>query len=122
MDTKWLKNSFIYLLIIVALIALFLSFFPQNGGKQTSQLSLSEVMQLAKQGQVKTITVEGDTLIVDRNDTNVQARAQTDPNTNLYLIFQANGVPEQQVSKIDVVYQKPAQFGSLLGLMVQFLP
>jgi cell division protease FtsH len=122
MDTKWLKNSFIYLLIIVALIALFLSFFPQNGGKQTSQLSLSEVIQLAKQGQVKTITVEGDTLLVDRNDTNVQAQVQTDPNTNLYQIFQSTGVPQDQISKINVVYQKPAQFGNLLGLLVQFLP
>src|SRR5437016_2618229 len=111
-DTKWLKNSFIYLLIIVALIALFLSFFPPGAGKQTSQLSLSEVINLAKQGNVKQITVQGDTLIVQRTDTNVEARVQTDPNTNLYQIFNATGVPQSQVAKIDVVYQKPAEFGN----------
>jgi cell division protease FtsH len=121
-DTKWLKNSFIYLLIIVALIALFLSFFPTGGNKQTSQMSLSEVIQLAKQGDIKRITVQGDTLIVQRTDTNVEAHVQTDPNTNLYQIFNATGVPQSQVAKIDVVYQKPAEFGNWLGLMVQFLP
>jgi cell division protease FtsH len=121
-DTKWLKNSFIYLLIIVALIALFLSFFPPNGGKQPQQMSLGDVIQLAKQGQIKQITVQGSTWIVDRKDTNVEARVESDPNANIYQIFQAAGVPQNQVADINVVYQKPAEFGNWLGLMVQFLP
>src|SRR3989442_1363773 len=118
MDTKWLKNSFIYLLIIVALIALFLSFFPSGGGKQPQTMSLSEVIQLAKQGNIKKITVQGDTLLVDRTDTNVEAKVQTDPNTNLYQIFQSTGVTPTEIAKIDVVYQKPAEFGNWLGLLV----
>ena len=32
MDTKWLRNSFIYLLILVAAIALFISVVPSGGG------------------------------------------------------------------------------------------
>src|SRR6266446_2986461 len=79
MDTKWLKNSFIYLLIVVALIALFLSFFGTSGSRQPSSMTLSEVMQLARQGEIKKITVQGDTLTVQRTDTTAEAKVQTDP-------------------------------------------
>ncbi|HLH72531.1 MAG TPA: ATP-dependent zinc metalloprotease FtsH [Chloroflexota bacterium] len=122
MDTKWLKNSFIYLLILVAAIALFLSFFPTGGGKPQSTMSLSDVIRLSKQGDVSRIVDQGDTLIVQRSDSNVEARVQTDPNANLYQILHDAGVPQDQIDKIDVVYQKPAEFGNWLGLLVQFLP
>jgi cell division protease FtsH len=120
-DSKWLKNSFIYLLIIVALIALFLSFFPGGGNRQQT-MSMSDVIQLAKQGDIKQITIQGDTWIVDRTDSSVEAKVQADPNANIYQIFNATGLSPSQVDKIDIVYQQPAQFGNWIGLMVQFLP
>ncbi len=122
MDTKWLKHSFIYLLILVAAIALFLSFFQTGGGKQPTTMSLAEVIQQAKRGEIRQITVQGDTLIIQRNDTNVEARAQTDPNTNIYQILHDNQVPQNLIDNINIVYQKPPEFGNWLGLMVQFLP
>ncbi|HLZ10672.1 MAG TPA: ATP-dependent zinc metalloprotease FtsH, partial [Chloroflexota bacterium] len=122
MDTKWLKNSFIYLLIVVALIALFLSFVGTGGGRQPTSMTLSEVMQLARQGDIKKITVQGDTLTVQRSDTNVEAKVQTDPNANIFQILEANGVVPAQIAKIDISYTKPAEFGNILGLLIQFLP
>ncbi|HLG50025.1 MAG: ATP-dependent zinc metalloprotease FtsH [Chloroflexi bacterium] len=122
MDAKWLKNSFIYLLILVAAIALVLSFFSAGGSRQPTQMSLGDVIQLAKQGQIKRIIVQGDTLIVQRTDSQAEARAQTDPNTNIYQILHDAGVPQNQIDKIDVAYQKPAELGNWLGLMVQALP
>src|SRR6185437_685431 len=122
MDTKWLKNSFIYLLILVAAIALFLSFFPTGGSKQPTTMSLGDVVQLAQQGEIKRIVVQGDTWTVERNDSTVEARAQADPNANIYQVLHDAGVPQNQIDKVNVVYQKPAEFGNLLGIMVQFLP
>ena len=121
MDTKWLRNSFVYLLIIVALIALFLSFFPSGGGKQPQQESLGDVMQEARQGQIKQIVVQGNTWTVEHND-GVEAHVEADPNTNVYQVMEAAGVPQSAIAKIDVVYQKPAELGNWLGLMLQFLP
>ncbi len=39
MDTKWLRNSFIYLLILVAAIALFISVVPTGVGSTASSSS-----------------------------------------------------------------------------------
>ncbi|MBI2940358.1 MAG: ATP-dependent metallopeptidase FtsH/Yme1/Tma family protein [Chloroflexi bacterium] len=122
MDTKWLRNSFIYLLILVAAIALFLSVFQTGGGREPSDLPISEVVQLAKQGSIKRISVEGDVLIVERNDGGMKVRSRMKPDSDLYQIFQTTGVPAERVDRIDVEYRKPAEFGSWIGLMFQFLP
>ncbi len=122
MDTKWLKNSFIYLLILVAAIALFLSFFPTGGSKQPTTMSLGDVVQLAEQGKITRIVVQGDTWTVERTDSTVESRAQADPNANIYQVLRDAGVSQSQMDKINVVYQKPAEFGNWLGIMVQFLP
>ncbi|MGH2461661.1 MAG: ATP-dependent zinc metalloprotease FtsH, partial [Chloroflexota bacterium] len=62
------------------------------------------------------------TWTVERTDSTVEAKVQADPNANLYQVLHDAGVPQSQLNKIDVVYQKPAEFGNWLGLMVQFLP
>ncbi|HUX85582.1 MAG TPA: ATP-dependent metallopeptidase FtsH/Yme1/Tma family protein, partial [Chloroflexota bacterium] len=122
MDTKWLKNSFIYLLILVAAIALFLSFFPSGGNKAQTTMSISDVIRLANQGEITRIVDQGGTLMVQRSGSTTDTQVQTDPNANLYQILHDAGVPQAQLDKIDIVYQKPAEFGNWLGLIVQFLP
>ncbi|TAK20994.1 MAG: ATP-dependent zinc metalloprotease FtsH [Chloroflexota bacterium] len=122
MDTKWLRNSFIYLLILVAAIALFLSIFPTSGGKDASEMPVSEVVALAKAGQIKKITSEGDTLYVERRDTAQRVRARKDPNSDLYQILTTTGVPQERIAEIEIDYRKPPEFGSWIGLTVQFLP
>ena len=33
MDNKWLRNSFVYLILLVAVVALFFTAFPPSGGQ-----------------------------------------------------------------------------------------
>jgi cell division protease FtsH len=122
LDTKWLRNSFIYLLILVAAIALFLSIFPSTGGKEPTDMPISQVVQLAKEGKVKKITVEGETMVVERTDVQQKARARKDPNTDIFQILSTTGVTPAQLSQIEIDYRKPPEFGNWIGLTVQFLP
>ena len=68
----WMRNSFIYLLILVAVIAIVVSFFrpPSN----TQSQDLSQVIAEARNGQVESIEAQGDSLTVHlKNDsTNLQ--------------------------------------------------
>jgi cell division protease FtsH len=122
LDTKWLRNSFIYLLILVAAIALFLSIFPSTGGKEPTNMPISQVVQLAKDGKIKKITVEGETLTIERTDVPTKATARKDPNTDIYTILSTTGVTPQQMAAIEIDYRKPPEFGNWIGLTVQFLP
>jgi len=64
MDTKWLRNSFVYLIILVAIIALVFGVFQPGGSGRDQTLSLSEVVQRLKRGEVKTLEVSDDKVTV----------------------------------------------------------
>jgi cell division protease FtsH len=122
-DTKWLRNSFIYLLILVAAIALFLSIFPSTGGKEPNERPMSDVIALAKADKIKKITVEGETLTLELTDQPQQkARVRRDPSSDIYETFRAAGVPPERLDRIEIEYRKPPEFGNWIGLTVQFLP
>ena len=62
MNPRWMRNSFIYLLIVVAVIAVFFTLFSGVGGPQ--EVDFTEVVAMAKRGEVDTIEVSGSKLIV----------------------------------------------------------
>jgi cell division protease FtsH len=122
LDTKWLRNSFIYLLILVAAIALFLSFINQGSVKEPGSMTIGEVIQEAKKGTIKKIVVEGDTLTVERYDSNVKSTSRKEPNSNIYQILKDAGVQPTELDRISIDVKKPPEFGNWIGMMLQFLP
>ena len=63
MGSRWLRNGFIYLLILVAVIAIVYSFFGRSSDVETKPFS--QVIVDAKAGRLDKIEVSGDTLKVD---------------------------------------------------------
>ena len=53
---SWPKNGFVYLLILVAVIALFYSFFAP--GDNVREIALSQVADYVQQGKVKSLSVK----------------------------------------------------------------
>ena len=41
MDNKWLRNSFVYLILLVAVVALFFTAFPQPGAGDNKLISIN---------------------------------------------------------------------------------
>ena len=61
-----MRNGFIYLLILVAIIAIFFTFFSGSiGGNK--EISISEVIRMAGSGELESIEVGGDKLTVLSN-------------------------------------------------------
>ena len=69
MNPRWMRNSFIYLLIVVAVIAIFFTLFSDVSGSR--EVPLSEVASMAKSGELEAIDVSGNklTIYTDRGDT-----------------------------------------------------
>ncbi len=63
MNSRFMRNGFIYLLIVVAVIAIFFTLFSDVPGG-SKDLSLSEVVAMAKRGDIDTIEVSGDRLTI----------------------------------------------------------
>ena len=59
MNSRLMRNSFIYLLIVVAILAIFFTLFsdPLNGSKE---VPISQIITMAARGDIDKIDVQGD--------------------------------------------------------------
>ena len=122
MDTRWLRNSFVYLLVLVAAIALFFSIFPGGMTKEPTRVDLSQVVRFAKEDRLKSIAVEGDTLSVTTVGDDVRYVSYKEPNSNIYQLFRDSGVPQEKIDRISIEIKKPAEFANWAGLLINFVP
>ena len=118
-NSKWTGNLFVYLVIFVAVIAIFFTLFSSGGG--TERLSLTEVMGMARGGQISKIVVDGDTLIVTPRGGGQTFTATKEEGTSIFDLLAAEGISPSE-SGINIVVDKSSSLGSLLGVLLQFLP
>ncbi len=118
MNTKWLRNGFIYLLIVVAVIAIFYTLFDGPGG--SDEKSISEVIAMAKQRQIDTIEIRGDklTAYTTRGET---LTSRKEGGASLLELLTDAGV-DPYGSNPTVVVKGSSGLGSLFSILLNFLP
>jgi len=120
MTSRWMRNSFIYLLILVAVIAIVVSFFrpPSN----TQNQDLSQVIAEARNGQVESIEAQGDSLTVHLKNDQRTYKSRKESGSSIVEVLKDNGIQVGGTDGIDVKVSQPSQFGNWIGLLVNFLP
>ena len=117
MGSRWLRNGFIYLLILVAVVAIVYSFFGRSSG--TESVELSVVIAAAKNGDVSKIEVDGNNLLVTMNGQEFQSRKED--GSSIFELLSAAGV-DVGSDGVLVEVSSPSSFGSWLGIFISFLP
>ncbi|HVA26163.1 MAG TPA: ATP-dependent zinc metalloprotease FtsH [Chloroflexota bacterium] len=119
MDTKWLRNSFVYLIIMVAILAVFFTIFQQPGKEKSVPLTdfYQTIVNDAKNGNKDAVLINGNKLTVKSPEGT--KTAWIGDRTNVMQDLHDRGVQDGQVS---VEYQAPSQWGNWLGLLGSFLP
>ena len=119
MDTRWLRNSFVYLVIMVAVLAIF--FTLVNPSPREDKIPITELMTVVQRdagnGRVDTIVVDGNTLIADTSDG--KKTAIKPERSDIMEMLQARGIKDEQVN---VEVRQPGRLGPWLGLIGSFLP
>jgi cell division protease FtsH len=119
MSSRWLRNSFIYLLILVAVIAIVVAFFrPPSGVKS---VPISQVVTMVNEGDVTKIDVSGESLTVTKTDGS-KVKSRKESNTSLYEVLKDAGADTDQIDSIEINVKQPARFGNWIGLAINFLP
>ena len=119
MKTRWMRSSFIYLLILVAVVAIFYTFFSGSMGGG-NEIPITEVVSLAASGDVDLIEVDKDSLTVSLTNGNVYTSRKEDGASIVESLARAGVDPV--ASNIRVVVKGSGGLGSLLGLLINFLP
>ena len=122
-NNRWVRNSLIYLLIIIGVIVIFYTLIPSFGSGE--RLSLTQVLNQSRSGQIERIIVDGEKLTiiprVGRGDEAEKYTSRIGRNTDLIQLLAENDVLDQ-VSAPEVEYKGSSGFGSVFGILLNFLP
>src|SRR5919205_290753 len=124
MDTKWLRNSFVYLIILVAIIALFFTVVQQGGTTDVKPIALNDLAQRIKQGQIKSIEVTDDRVVATASapggpDQKFTTRTGRD---NFLDAMHNFGVTPEELSSVNYTVKDPPQISNWLSILVNLLP
>jgi len=119
MSSRWMRNSLIYLLIIVAVIAIFFTLFSQPlGGSQ--EISINEVVALTARGDVAAIEVRGDILdILTVSGESLTSRKEE--GASIVEILERSGV-DPVTTKVEISVKGSSGLSSIIGILFNFLP
>ncbi len=107
-NKKWLRSGLIYLLIIVAVASIFFIVVPGLGG--SDEVSFTDVVRMAREGEVSSIEVRGESLKVFTG-TGSELRSR---------IGEGTDITEHIPDTVPVYFKGSGGFN--IGLLLNFLP
>jgi cell division protease FtsH len=121
MGSRWMRNTFIYLLIVVAVVAIVWSFLG-NKPSNTQPKDISDVVALVQSGQVESIDVSGDNLTVHVKNDSTAYKTRKEGGVSIYQILNNAGVSNSQIQAAHIKVDSPSKLGSLLPILFNFVP
>ena len=117
MSARWMRNSFVYLLIVVALIAVLFTLFQVPG---SSEVPVSRVISMVASGDVDVIEISGDKLTVFTNagETLTSRKEQG----SSFVEQLSNSGVDIATSRLELVVKGTSGLGSLFRIFINFLP
>ena len=117
MGSKGMKSGFIYLIIIVAIIAIIFTLFQPSAGSKA--IDMTVLISMAKSGQIRDIEVDGDKLkITTLDDKTLKSRKES--GSSIVETLNQAGIPPGTGPRI--IVKEKSQLSSLFSIFLNFLP
>ena len=113
-----MRNSFIYLLIIVAIVAIFFTMMGNFSG--TEERPFTEVISLAKEERVQKIEISGEKLTVETLS-GEKFNSRVGERTDVFKVLQDEGI-ELGPTGVNVRFKSGGGLGSVFRIFLNFLP
>ena len=119
MSSRWMRNILIYLLIIVAVMAIFFTLFSEPLGGST-EVPFSDVITMAARNQLEEIEIRGDklTLITTGGE---KLTSRKEEGASVVEILEQSGV-DPVASNMQISVKGSGGLSSLFGILINFLP
>lgn len=119
-NNQWFRNGFVYLLILVALAALFFNIFQPQ--KPAAAIPVSKVAQDVQNGLVRKISVNQATLTVEYKDSGRTATSTKSRDATVEDTLRNLGVSSDKILAVDISYENPPQWDNIIALLGTILP
>ena len=120
MNANWSRNAFVYLLIIVAAATLFINVY--RPAETPQQISLTQLANKIKAGEVETIVVRDDELRVVLAGSNTPVISRRERSVPLTQTLTGLGVKPAQLATVNIKYEAPGNAGNWISLIINLLP
>ncbi|MCH8815131.1 MAG: ATP-dependent zinc metalloprotease FtsH [Chloroflexi bacterium] len=118
---RWLRNSFIYLLILVAIVAIVFTILS-SGGSAKQETTLDFFITEAQAGNVETVGVDDQDLDFNLRNDAINYETKIEKGDNVRQVLQDNGVDPGSANYPDIEIKEPSSWSRYLGLFLSFLP
>src|SRR5438067_2399962 len=124
-NSKWLKNSFVYLIVIIAVLLLFFTVFGGSRSDSAKTVPISTVLKDASAvpSPIKEIVIANDSYVVQvfyKDGTEKVSRRET--STTDFTTQLKNAGYDFTRNDVEVRVSEPSSFGGLLNILTLLLP
>ena len=123
-NNRWLRNSFVYLMIIIGVIVIFYTLLPSFGGR--GEEPLTTVVAMAKNNDIREIIIDGRKLTVFPRGASTAGTdrfiSRIGRDTDVIGLLVESGVDIGPPSGVQVTFKGSSGLSSFFGLMLNFLP
>ena len=116
---KFSRNSFAYVLIFVALVAIFFTFY--SGNVNSTEIPVTQVISEAQKGTIDKIEINTNGRLKIINNRGEIFTSRTQESGDFMLLLDASGVG-LGTDGIDVEYKGSSGFSNLFAILLNFLP
>ncbi|MDI7275281.1 MAG: ATP-dependent metallopeptidase FtsH/Yme1/Tma family protein, partial [Anaerolineae bacterium] len=123
MSSTWHRNGLVYLLILVAVVALFANFFSSNDNP--NRVSIQRVAEHVKSGEVDKVSIapDGRLLVMLRDESAKKLVSRTGQGSDFLETMRNLGVTQEQINAIqEIVYEDPSPWADWVALLINFVP
>ena len=118
---RWLRNSFIYLLILVAIVAIVFTIW-QSGGDAKQKTDLDFFITSAQAGEVETVGVHNQDLDFKLRNDAIDYETKIEKWDNVRQLLQDNDVDPGSANYPEIEIKSASALSRYLGLFLNFLP
>jgi cell division protease FtsH len=118
---RWLRNSFIYLLILVAIVAIVFTVFASSSSGTVDE-TLDKFISHVKAGEVTKVDVNSDTLTYKLTGEDTSYTAKMESGDTVRGILVDAGIKPGDANYPDVNIKGAGSWKTILSILLQFLP
>ena len=120
---KWLRNSFVWLLLALAIVLIIVFFFHSSSDTQPVNVStiLNDIKIDINKGHKDTLSVSSDTITLTKADGSKEA-ANINDTFDITRVLKDNGIDYTNGGQLNLEYEPPSAFGAWLNILGGLLP
>ena len=119
-SNRWLRNSFVYLMIIIGVVVIVYTVLDPIGG--SDDRPVSDVIAMAKNGELDRIDVNGVNLTVYPKAGEASFKSKLEKGDTITSLLQEGGVDIGGATGVKIIPKGSSGLSSFFGLLLNFLP